>query len=42
MYHIAYLVLSQFFNQFMANNVKLITRVKRIRVLGYFDDGRLN
>jgi hypothetical protein len=26
----------------MANNVKLKTRVKRIRVSGYFDDGRLN
>jgi len=42
MYHIAYLGLSQFFNQVMANNVILKTRVKRIRVLGYFDDGRLN
>jgi hypothetical protein len=42
MYHIAYLVLSQFFNQVMANNDQLKTRVKRIRVLGYFDDGRLN
>jgi len=26
----------------MANNVKLKTRVKRIRVLGCFDDGKLN